>query len=115
MNEREALELIRGLLTEALGQPGHPTTYVRDLAGRIGELRATMRAALAVADSVPGEDRAAVDSEVLAWHQGAIEGDPAVCGTPQPGRPAFPCIWNRSGHVEHRDLLGRTWKAGEDR
>lgn len=50
MNEREALELIRGLLTEALGQPGQPTTYVRDLAGRIGELRATMRAALKVID-----------------------------------------------------------------
>ncbi|MCX4573101.1 hypothetical protein OHB41_07860 [Streptomyces sp. NBC_01571] len=132
MNEREALELIRGLLTEALGQPGHPTTYVRDLAGRIGELRATMRAALAVAEQADVQrsvDRAfpvvaaflaeererPVDPEVLAWHQGAIEGDPAVCGAPQPDQPAFPCIWNRSAHVDHRDLLGRTWKAGEDR
>ncbi|PBD00277.1 hypothetical protein BX281_8396 [Streptomyces sp. Ag82_O1-15] len=57
MNEREALELIRGLLTEALGQPGQPTTYVRDLAGRIGELRATMRAALAVVETATTEEQ----------------------------------------------------------
>jgi hypothetical protein len=130
VNEREALALVRGLLTEALGQPGQPTTYVRDLAGRIGELRATMRAALAVieqaeaqrsverdfpvvAEFLAEERERPVDPEVLAWHQGAIEGDPAVCGVPQPDQPAFPCIWNRSGHVDHRDLLGRTWRGGE--
>ncbi|MET7746317.1 hypothetical protein [Streptomyces sp. NPDC005385] len=130
MNEREALALVRGLLTEALGQPGHPTTHVRDLAGRIGELRATMRAALAVIEQAEAqrsverafpkvaeflaEERARpVDPEVLAWHQGAIEGDPAVCGVPQPDQPAFPCIWNRGLHEEHRDLLGRTWRGGE--
>ncbi|MGW3663709.1 hypothetical protein [Streptomyces sp. NPDC005141] len=55
MNEREALALVRGLLTEALGEPGQPTTYVRDLAGRIGELRATMRAAIRVIDQTGAE------------------------------------------------------------
>ncbi|MFE4624664.1 hypothetical protein [Streptomyces mirabilis] len=55
MNERDALALVRSLLTEALGQPGQPTTYVRDLAGRIGELRATMRAAIAVIDQAEGD------------------------------------------------------------
>lgn len=115
MNERDALDLVGGLLREALGQPNQQTTYVRDLAGRIGELRATMRAALAVIDLAEAQQPAGqpVDPEVLAWHQGAIEGDPAVCGIPQPDQPAFPCIWNRSGHAEHRDLLGRTWKGGE--
>lgn len=51
MNERDALELVRGLLTEALEQPNQPTTYVRDLAGQIGDLRATMRAALTVIET----------------------------------------------------------------
>ncbi len=41
------------LLTEALGQPGQQTTYVRDLAGRIGELRATMRAAVSRSSTAP--------------------------------------------------------------
>lgn len=48
MTEREALELVRGLLAEALDQPNQPTTFVRDLSAQIGELRATMRAALTV-------------------------------------------------------------------
>lgn len=51
MSEREALELIRRLLTEALGQPDQPTTYVRDLAARNGALKASMRAALVVIDT----------------------------------------------------------------
>ncbi|MFE4701069.1 hypothetical protein ACFRIC_28820 [Streptomyces sp. NPDC056738] len=55
MNEREALALVRGLLQEALGEPGQPTTYVRDLAERIGELRSTMRAALRVIDQAEVE------------------------------------------------------------
>ncbi|WP_328449840.1 hypothetical protein OG780_19270 [Streptomyces sp. NBC_00386] len=57
MREDEALALVRSLLTEALGQPGQPTTYVRDLAGRIGELRATMRAALKVIDQATTEEQ----------------------------------------------------------
>lgn len=55
MSEREALALVRRLLTEALGQPNQPTTYVRDLAGQIGDLRATMRAAISVIDQTGGE------------------------------------------------------------
>jgi hypothetical protein len=51
VNEREALALVRRLLTEALGQPDQPTTYVRDLAGRNGALQASMRAALVVIDA----------------------------------------------------------------
>lgn len=51
MSEREALALVRRLLSEALGRPGQPTTYVRDLAGQIGDLRATMRAAVTVIDA----------------------------------------------------------------
>lgn len=93
----------------------------------VGRLRASLQSVLAIVDAQLSVERAfpkvadflaeererPVDPEVLAWHQGAIEGDPAVCGVPQPDQPAFPCIWNRSGHVEHRDLLGRTWRGGE--
>jgi len=50
VSEREALALVRRLLTEALGQPAKPTTFVRDLAAQNGELRATMRAAVTVID-----------------------------------------------------------------
>ncbi|NMI57129.1 MULTISPECIES: hypothetical protein [unclassified Streptomyces] len=57
MTEAESLALVRSLLTEALGQPGQPTTYVRDPAGRIGELRATMRAAIAVVDQAKTEEQ----------------------------------------------------------
>lgn len=57
VSEAEALALVRGLLTEALGQPGQQTTYVRDLAGRIGELRATMRAAISVIDRATTEEQ----------------------------------------------------------
>lgn len=51
MNEREALQLVKQLLDEALQQRPLPTTYVRDLAGQIGDLRATIRAALVVIDT----------------------------------------------------------------
>lgn len=51
MTEREALALVRRLLTEALGQPDKPTTYVRDMAGQNGALKASMRAALVVIDA----------------------------------------------------------------
>lgn len=50
-----------------------------------------------------------IDPETLAWHQGALEGDPAVCGAPQPGHPGFPCVWNTNTHPEHRDVFDRTW------
>ena len=55
MTEREALELVRGLLTEALGQPAKTTTYVRDLAERNGALKASMRACLLVIDQAGGQ------------------------------------------------------------
>jgi hypothetical protein len=50
VNEREALALVRRLLAEALDRPNQPTTFVRDLSERIGDLRATMRAAVTVID-----------------------------------------------------------------
>lgn len=55
-----------------------------------------------------------VDPEVLAWHWGALADDPAVCCTPQPGVPGYPCILNRAYHPEHRDVLGRTWPVREE-
>lgn len=56
---------------------------------------------------------AGVPAELLDWHEGALAGDPAVCGAAQPGRPGFPCVWNRSSHSEHRDVFGREWPAVE--
>ncbi|WP_329340764.1 hypothetical protein OG252_33315 [Streptomyces sp. NBC_01352] len=54
MNERDALVLIRRLLTEALEQPS-PWKYIRDLADQNGALRATMRAAVTVIDQTEAE------------------------------------------------------------
>ncbi|MER5507191.1 hypothetical protein ABT052_17900 [Streptomyces sp. NPDC002766] len=51
MSEREALQMVRRILAEALEQPDQPTTYVRDLAERNGALKASMRAAVAVIDA----------------------------------------------------------------
>ena len=51
VNPSEALAVVRQLLTDALGQPDQPTTYVRDLAARNGALKASMRAALVVIDT----------------------------------------------------------------
>ncbi|WP_406345515.1 DUF6907 domain-containing protein [Streptomyces sp. NBC_00648] len=65
-------------------------------------------------DRVPAESLDGIDPELLAWHQGALEGDPAVCGAEQPGRRNFPCINNRAHHPEHRDVLGRTWPLHEE-
>lgn len=61
-----------------------------------------------------GEERdplEGVPAELRDWHQGALEGDLAVCGAPQPGRPGFPCIQNSGFHQEHRDVFGHTWPA----
>lgn len=52
-----------------------------------------------------------INAEAWAWHLGALDGDPAVCGAPQPGRPGYPCSWNTNAHAEHRDIHGRTWAA----
>jgi hypothetical protein len=52
----EALNLVRELLVNALAaQPTGPNTYVRDLAGRIGELQQTMRIAVTVIDHASAE------------------------------------------------------------
>lgn len=51
-----------------------------------------------------------IPPELLDWHKGALEGDLAVCGAPQPGHDDFPCIRNRAYHDRHRDVLGRTWR-----
>ena len=57
-----------------------------------------------------------ISPERLAWHQGALEGDPAVCAAPQPGQPDYPCVWNRAAHQRHRDVFGRSWpRASEER
>ncbi|MFF7180157.1 DUF6907 domain-containing protein [Streptomyces sp. NPDC008121] len=50
-----------------------------------------------------------VPAELRDWHQGALDGDPAVCGAPQPMQPGYPCIWNKASHDPHRDVYGRTW------
>ncbi|MBB0243528.1 hypothetical protein FNQ90_05250 [Streptomyces alkaliphilus] len=58
MSEREALELVRALLGEALDVEPGPTRFPRDLNARIGELSQAMRAALTVIDrALPGADR----------------------------------------------------------
>lgn len=43
------------------------------------------------------------------WHQGALDGDPAVCAAPQPMQPGYPCIWSKGFHEQHQDVHGRTW------
>ncbi|MFD3521654.1 DUF6907 domain-containing protein [Streptomyces sp. NPDC058653] len=56
-----------------------------------------------------------VPQELRDWHQGALEGDPAVCAAEQPDSPDAPCILNRAYHPEHRDVFGNTWPAREER
>lgn len=51
MSEREALALVRRLLSEALDQQSATHVLVRDLAGQNGALKASMRAALVVIDT----------------------------------------------------------------
>ncbi|NUK72125.1 hypothetical protein HRW23_22060 [Streptomyces lunaelactis] len=48
MNASEALALVQRLLVDALQEKPASATYVRDLAGHIGDLRGTMRSALTV-------------------------------------------------------------------
>jgi hypothetical protein len=52
VSEREALELVRSILAEALDQQPGSLALVRDLAGQNGALRASMRAALRVIEAV---------------------------------------------------------------
>lgn len=58
--EREALALVlaRRILTDAVGAQRTPTTAVRILAARVGELEQAIRAAVAVIDELAtGEER----------------------------------------------------------
>jgi hypothetical protein len=48
MSEREALELVQRLLSDAVAQELGPHRIVRDLASHIGDLHATIRAALTI-------------------------------------------------------------------
>lgn len=50
-----------------------------------------------------------IPDAVRDWHQGALEGDPAVCAAPQPMQPGYPCIHSKGFHELHRDVYGRTW------
>ncbi|GAA2796449.1 DUF6907 domain-containing protein [Streptomyces showdoensis] len=50
-----------------------------------------------------------VPDELKDWHQGALDGDPAVCAAPQPMQPGYPCIHSTGFHELHRDVYGRTW------
>ncbi|MFE9853572.1 MULTISPECIES: hypothetical protein [Streptomyces] len=82
------------------------------------QLEARLRDLVAALDQQAGRDPlAGIDPNLLDWHQGALAGDSVVCAFPQPGRPDYPCIWNRAYHPEHRDVLGNTWPArgGDDR
>jgi len=57
VTESEALALIRQLLADTLAaQPTGQMTFVRDLAGRIGELQQTMRTCLTVIDRAGGAE-----------------------------------------------------------
>jgi len=55
MNEREALDLVQRLLTDAVAQELGPNGFVRDLAGHIGDLHATIRAVLTVIELADDE------------------------------------------------------------
>ncbi|MER5312890.1 hypothetical protein ABT034_34540 [Streptomyces sp. NPDC002773] len=50
-----------------------------------------------------------VGPDRLAWHQGALDRDPAVCAEEQPDKPGFPCVRPKFFHDVHEDVLGRTW------
>ncbi|MFE3123899.1 DUF6907 domain-containing protein [Streptomyces hydrogenans] len=50
-----------------------------------------------------------IPAEARDWHEGALAGDPAVCGAPQPMQPGYPCIWSKGFHEKHQDVYGRTW------
>jgi hypothetical protein len=56
MTESEALALVRQLLADTLdAQPKGQNAFVRDLAGRIGELQQTMRSAITIIDRAGGQ------------------------------------------------------------
>ena len=57
MTETEAIALVQRLLTDSLADRAPHTTFVRDLAGRIGQLEQTMRSVLTILDHQAGGAR----------------------------------------------------------
>lgn len=58
MNEREALALVRRILTDGLAmKQADGAGFVRWLSQEIGDLRATMRAAVQIIDAVSEDDQ----------------------------------------------------------
>ncbi|OEJ57763.1 hypothetical protein BGM19_07055 [Streptomyces agglomeratus] len=55
-----------------------------------------------------------VPAELRDWHQGAIDGDPAVCAAPQSGKPGYPCVLNTALHAQHQDVFGNTWNVDSE-
>lgn len=54
-----------------------------------------------------------IPAELRDWHQGALDGDPAVCAAPQPMQPGYPCVLSKGFHERHQDVYGRTWRDEE--
>ncbi|MFE7947390.1 DUF6907 domain-containing protein [Streptomyces sp. NPDC057426] len=50
-----------------------------------------------------------ISPDRLAWHQGALDGDLAVCSEEQPDRAGYPCVRPNFFHEHHEDVLGRKW------
>ncbi|WP_327268790.1 hypothetical protein OG233_14030 [Streptomyces sp. NBC_01218] len=110
-----ALNLARNTLAALAPTNIHNESAVLQAAVRL-EIR--LRALVAALDQQAGRDPLeGIDPNLLDWHQGALNGDSVVCAFPQPGRPDYPCIWNRAYHPNHRDVFGNTWPArgGDDR
>lgn len=55
MNEREALQLVKRLLADAMERDNKPMHAVRDLAGAFGNLRGTVRTCLLILDEAEEE------------------------------------------------------------
>ena len=52
MNEHDALQLVKRLLSDAMGRDNKPMHAVRDLAGAFGDLRGTVRTCLVILDEI---------------------------------------------------------------
>lgn len=55
MNEREALQLVKRLLSDAMERDKKPLHAVRDLAAALGDLRGTVRVCLVILDEAEGD------------------------------------------------------------
>lgn len=52
MNERDALLLVKRLLSDALGRDNQSMSQVRNLAGAFGDLRGVVRTCLVILDEI---------------------------------------------------------------